>query len=459
MSVAVGDTIAAIATARGVSALAVVRLSGPRAIEILDSCWRGFDGRLADAATRTVHVGILSAPDGESIDQVVVTLFRAPASPTGEDVVEISCHGGAVVPGRILDRLLQEGARAAGPGEFTQRAFIHGKIDLAQAEAVADVIHAQATRAQRSAQKQLNGRFSALLGRLREELIGFCGLIELELDFSDTDQTFADLQRLRGILKQVQETVSALLDHGRSGDLLREGVRVVIAGLPNAGKSTLLNALVGHERVIVSEHPGTTRDLVEVDLEVDGILFRLVDTAGLRDTDDTVESEGVRRARRALEGADVVVYVFDGTTKLLPEESSLLKELEAGIPRIVVANKSDLIVGTDTQTGSVISFSARSACNDPNELSPLLNALVAAVVPMVRDADDSPALLNTRHRAHLRAAGEALGRVEAGLDAQVTGDLLAVDLRLALHELGSITGEITSEDVLDTVFARFCIGK
>lgn len=459
MSPAVEDTIAAVATARGVAALAVVRLSGPMAVSIADASFRGSDGRLADAPTRTLHVGHWLDGSGVPVDRVVVGLFRAPNSPTGEDVVEISCHGGQVVTARILARLYESGARPARAGEFTQRAFVHGKLDLAQAEAVADIIHAQADRAHAAAQRQLDGRFSALLGRLRDELTGLCALVELELDFSDTDQVFADLQRLRAVLRQCRGTIGDLVSHARTGSILRDGVRVVIAGRPNAGKSTLLNALVGHDRVIVSEIEGTTRDLVEVDLELDGLVFRLVDTAGIREVGDEIEAEGIRRAREAAKAADIVLYVFDAELGLQSDEEASVHRLRStDRPVVLVANKIDRAPG-GVATGSVVPIHARKAVEDPRELSALLAALRLAAAPLVRDAEDSPVLLNARHRAHLQAADEALLRVEVAMDAGVPGDLLSIDLRVALHELGCITGVITNEEVLDSVFSRFCIGK
>ena len=291
MAKGMNDTIAAIATARGRAALAVVRLSGPHAVEIGAECFRGDD--LTAAESQTAHVGYITGSDGRDVDQVVVTLFLAPRSVTGEDVVEISCHGGDFAAQMILERLLAAGARMADPGEFTQRAFVNGKMDLAQAEAVADLIHASSSMAHRVSLSHLQGRYSDVLSQLRGELLELAALIELELDFPDEDVEFADRERLERLLAQSDRLLCELLDSYRLGSRLRDGVRVVIGGRPNAGKSTLLNALLGRDRAIVSATPGTTRDEIEAEAEIGGVRYRFVDTAGLRETSDAVEAEGV----------------------------------------------------------------------------------------------------------------------------------------------------------------------
>ncbi|MFQ5572093.1 MAG: tRNA uridine-5-carboxymethylaminomethyl(34) synthesis GTPase MnmE, partial [Rhodothermales bacterium] len=282
----IADTIAALATARGRAALAIVRVSGSEAVSLVAACFRGRDLNMVDS--HTAQVGFLLAPNGTEIDQVVVTVFRAPRSATGEDVVEISCHGGDFASALILESLLHHGARLAEPGEFTQRAFLNGKIDLAQAEAVADLIHASSSLAHRVSLAHLQGRYSDWLGRLRDELLELCAFIELELDFSEEDVEFADRERLERLLAHSERFLTDLLDSYRIGELLRDGVCVVIGGRPNAGKSTLLNALVGRDRAIVSPTPGTTRDEIEAEAEIEGLRFRFVDTAGLRDTSDAV---------------------------------------------------------------------------------------------------------------------------------------------------------------------------
>lgn len=450
------STIAAIATARGQAALAIVRVSGPQAVDIVAACFQGRDLRTVDS--HTAHVGYVRAADGEAIDQVVATVYRAPRTATGEDIVEITCHGGDFAPQLILETLVQHGARLAEPGEFTQRAFLNGKLDLAQAEAVADLIHASSSRAHRVSLQQLQGRYSEQLRHLREELLELCAFIELELDFSEEDVAFADLERLERLLKSTEHTLEVLLKSYRVGELLRDGVRVVIGGRPNAGKSTLLNALVGRDRAIVSATPGTTRDEIEAEAEIEGLRFRFVDTAGLRATTDQIEAEGVRRARRAIDQADVLLYVYDLTQGLDAGEQAFLDEVRGGLPVLVIGNKEDLVDAAATEKGTLF-LSAKQANTDVEVLDPLIQWLVETVAADLSDTESSAVVMNQRHRQHLAAALEAVRSAQNGLALQVPGDLLAIDLRKALTELGAITGEITNEDVLDQIFSRFCIGK
>jgi tRNA modification GTPase len=449
------DTIAAIATAQGAAALSVVRVSGPGAVAVADDCFRGL-GRLSDADGYTAHFGRIEHR-GDEVDQVVATVFRSPHSYTGEDAVELSCHGGGIAARLVLEALLAGGARMARPGEFTERAFVNGKMDLVQAEAVADLIHATSEAAQRVAVRQLEGRYSELLGRLRDELLDVTGYVELELDFSEEDVAFADRTRLSALLEDAGGTLDRLVDSGRAGRMTRDGVRVVIAGRPNAGKSSLMNALVGHDRAIVSEEAGTTRDSIEADLDLDGFLFRIVDTAGLRAEADGVEAEGIRRTGYEMRRADVILYVFDASVGLADGEVSAVGTEHPDTPVVLVANKRDL-VESGIQPGAV-PVSATAAMHDERELDPLLDALRGSLDPVLRAVDASPALANARHREHLRRASEAVGRAHRALGEGRTGDLVAQDLRLALHELGCITGAVTSEDVLERIFSRFCIGK
>ena len=457
------DTIAAIATARGRAALAVLRVSGPDAIPIAAACFRGRD--LADAASHMAHVGFLLGAEGEEIDQVVVTVFRAPRSATGEDVVEITCHGGDFAPQLILESLLAHGARLAAPGEFTQRAFLNGKMDLAQAESVADLIHASSSLAHRVSLAHLQGRYSRRLEELREELLELCAYVELELDFVEEDVAFADEARLRSLLDRAATLLDGLLGTYGLGTLLREGVRVVIAGRPNAGKSTLLNALVGRDRAIVSPTPGTTRDEIEAEAEIGGLRFRFIDTAGLRQTSDLVEQEGVRRARQAADAADALLYVYDLTEGLGEEEVAYLCTLTASnpaLPVLLVGNKRDLVEAArppDLNDVLFVPLSAEQSQHDPDRLAPLLGELTSRVAAGLGEADASPVVMNQRHRQHLRQALEAVRAARRALHAGTSGDTLALDLREALHELGAITGQITNEDVLDQIFSRFCIGK
>jgi tRNA modification GTPase len=454
------DTIAAIATARGRAALAIVRLSGPAALDIADTC---FSRPLSEVASHTVHVGSFVSPRGERLDQVVMTVFQAPSSPTAEDVVEISCHGGDVAPQLILRALLDSGARLARPGEFTERAFLNGKLDLAQAEAVADLIHARSTLAHRVSINHLEGRYSRSLGEVRQELLQLCAMVELELDFTEEDVEFADREELERLLERTTLLIDRLLGTYRFGALLRDGVRVVIGGRPNAGKSTLLNALVGDDRAIVSSIPGTTRDAIEVETEIDGIAFRFVDTAGLRGAEDEIEAEGVRRAELAASHADVLIYLVDAEVGLDSEEQRWLSDYRHrndGRPLVLVFNKADLLdeASTDLPHGSLL-LSAELARSQPEVLDPLLRRLSAAIEADYADTETTPIVVSERHRQHLAAARTALTSARGGLLANASGDLLAPDLREALFQIGAVTGEVSNEDVLGAIFSRFCIGK
>ena len=457
------DTIAAIATARGRAALAVVRTSGPEAVGVLDRCFRG--GDLTEVESHTAHVGVLEDEAGADIDQVIVTVFRAPNSATGEDVVEVSCHGGDLAPKLVLQSLLDHGARMAEPGEFTERAFLNGKMDLAQAEAVADLIHASSTQAHRASLTHLKGRYSELLEDLREELLNLCSLVELEIDFSDEDVEFADRERLEELLDETEEILQDLLDTYPTGEKLKDGVRVVIGGRPNAGKSTLLNALVGHDRAIVSETPGTTRDEIEAEAEIEGVLFRFVDTAGLRETADEIEAEGVRRATESIEEADVLLYLYDLTVGLDSEEIDFLQDLAdsgSDVQPVLIGNKADVapdLPVAELDGLTALKLSALEARENADELEGLLDRLTDTVAEHLSRAEASPVVMNQRHRQHLQDALDAVRQARDALDRGVSGDMLTLDLRAALQELGAITGEITNEDVLDQIFSRFCIGK
>ena len=465
--ITMADTIAAIATARGVAALAIIRVSGSASVQVVDGIFRGPD--LTKAASHTAHVGYIMDYDGRPIDQVVVTLFLSPRSVTGEDVVEISCHGGDFASQLILQRLIEQGIRLAAPGEFTQRSFLNGKVDLAQAEAVADLIHASSTMAHRVSVQHIQGRYSDQLQQLRSELVELCAFIELELDFVEEDVEFADHARLVGLLDNIARLLEELRASYRLGATIRDGVGVVIAGRPNAGKSTLLNALVGHNRAIVSDIPGTTRDEIEAEVEIDGIRFRFRDTAGLRESADVIEAEGVRRAERAAGDADVLIYVFDAMIGLDAAERAFLHQLqqeratqEVALPLLVIENKSDLAEKaqrTTADTFDPVLLSARNALSDSEALKPVLHRLRVVVTDHLHQADASLVVMNQRHQQHLRSALHAVEKARAAISGNASGDMLATDLRVALHELGHITGEITNEDVLDQIFSRFCIGK
>ncbi|HYE58672.1 MAG TPA: tRNA uridine-5-carboxymethylaminomethyl(34) synthesis GTPase MnmE, partial [Rhodothermales bacterium] len=359
----------------------------------------------------------------------------------------------------VLEALVAVGARLAAPGEFTQRAFLNGKLDLTQAEAVADLIHASARQAHRTALAHLRGDYARLLESLRAELLETASLVELELDFSDEDVEFADRSRLADLLARATDTVEELLGSYRFGQRVREGVRVAILGRPNAGKSTLLNALVGYDRAIVSPTPGTTRDEVEAEVELEGLRFRFTDTAGLRDTGDAIEAEGVRRARARAGTADLLIYVFDLALGLESDERVFVAAWIEGNPEgaaFVVGNKQDLASKAslpDVPGAEVLA----TAASESTGVAALAERLAEAGRRGATDAAHT--VTNTRHRAHLAAALDALRRARVALAAGVSGDVLALDLRAALHELGAITGQVTTEDVLDQIFSRFCIGK
>lgn len=454
------DTIVARATPPGVAALAVVRMSGAEAIEIAARVFEGAD--LSEAESHTANVGYLRAGDGRSIDQVVVTIFRAPRSATGENVVEISSHGGHLLPGRIVRALTQAGARPARAGEFTQRAFLNGKIDLAQAESIAQLIHADSERAGDISVEHLKGRYSELLAGIREELLRATSLIELELDFSQEDVEFADRKRFEEMLMGAKSILEELVHSYRFGRIARQGIRVVIAGRPNAGKSTLLNALLGYERAIVSEEAGTTRDEIEAEVEIRGLRILFVDTAGIRETEDSIEAEGVRRSLRAASGADAVLYLFDVTEGFHEEDRLILERSETVAPILYLGNKVDLIAGaaaTAADERADFLISARSISESPDRLDEILGRVVERVVEGGAAEEDHRIVLVERHQAHLRKALEAVDHSLEGFRRGLSGDLLVIDLRDALEQLGMITGQITNEDVLDQIFSKFCIGK
>jgi len=499
------DTIGALATARGRAALAVIRVSGPEAVELVASrlAPESASSSLRVSAGRTAHVGWLTDGEGRRLDQVVCTVFRAPASATGEDVVEVTTHGGDAAPQAALRTLYDAGARPAVPGEFTQRAFLNGKLDLAQAEAVADLIHASSTLGRRAALAGLQGRISDAVAGVREALIQTAALVELELDFGDEDVEFADRDALRRLLDDADRLLTELVGTARLGALARDGVRVVLGGRPNAGKSTLLNALVGQDRAIVSPTPGTTRDAIEAEAEIGEIRFRFVDTAGLRETADAIEAEGTRRAHAAIDAADALLYVWDATLGLDTEEQTFLDELATRRPELAVirvANKADQLEGAgplvpspiglaspslkgdrtvplkqgdslsteeqrrqperlEERRGVLHLLSAQTALTNPHQLDALRQSLLAIVQLELADTDGSAVAVNERHRTHLDAARAAVGRARQSLSQGDGGDTLALDLRAALHELGQVTGAVTNEDVLDAVFSQFCIGK
>ncbi len=451
------DTIVALATPQGIGAIGVVRVSGEDAIDMVNKLFPTKD--LSVKASHTLHVGMLQQK-GILIDQVVVSLYRAPSSYTGENVVEISSHGSPYVLERIISAVTAEGARLAKPGEFTQRAFLNGKLDLTQAEAVADLISSNTEASRKHALQNIRGGFSSILKGLRDQLLSLSALIELELDFSQEDVEFADRKRLNYIINEAEKTTSDLLSSFTLGNVIKHGVQVAIVGRPNAGKSTLLNTLLNENRAIVSEIAGTTRDTVEEVLNIDGILFRLIDTAGIRQhTHDAIENLGIEKSLEKMSKADVVIYLFD-VNEISAEELQInIFELkEKGVHYLLVGNKIDLCTDEElAEKFSNINVLYISAGNKKN-VEILKQRLVDEVIGGNLKAE-STIVSNARHYEALRLVQESLLDIQKGMHSNVSGDLLSLDIRRCLHYLGEITGEITNEDQLDYIFSKFCIGK
>lgn len=447
----------ALATAAGKGAISVIRLSGPDAITM---CQAVFSGKnLLAQATHTVHFGTIR--DGARVvDEVLVTLFVAPHSYTKENVVEISCHGSDFIVQEIIKLLLKQGARLAQAGEFTKRAFLNGQFDLAQAEAVADLIAADSAKAHEVALKQMRGGFSAEIKALRTRLIHFASLIELELDFGEEDVEFADRSALENLIQEIQSFIRNLLQSFALGNVIKNGVPTVIAGKPNAGKSTLLNVLLNEEKAIVSDVPGTTRDFIEDEISVEGILFRFIDTAGLRETQDKVEALGVERSRRKIEEAALVIYLFD-VNEVSPTE--LTAELQAlninNKPILAVANKVDLAANRDLSNYEAVAPVIFISAADKAGITALKQKLIATVHGENLNTGSGTIVTNLRHYTSLEQTYEALDAVLSGLNQGISGDFLAADIRRALYALGEITGDITTDDLLDNIFTKFCIGK
>ena len=451
------DTIVALATPPGIGAIGVIRLSGKNAITIVNELFPSKN--LLQQATHTLHVGFLKSGK-EVLDEVVVALYKNPKSYTGEDVVEISCHGSPFIQERILQTITQNGCRIAKPGEFTQRAFLNGKLDLTQAEAVADLIASNTEASRNAALQNIRGGFSNILSALREELIKFSALIELELDFSEEDVAFADRKQLNLLIEKLKSTTAILLQSFSLGNVIKNGVQVAIIGKPNAGKSTLLNTLLNENRAIVSDIAGTTRDTIEEILNIDGILFRLIDTAGIRNqTTDAIESIGIQRSYDTMAKADIVLYLFDVNTTSLEELIIATNEFESKqIKYILVGNKVDeednLFHEKYINISDILFISAKEnrAVNKVKE-----HLFAQAVQGNIHQ--EATVITNARHYEALQKLSISLLEVEQGLINNIASDLIALDIRQALHYLGEITGEITNEDQLDYIFSKFCIGK
>lgn len=449
------ETIVALATPQGVGALAVIRVSGEEAIALVQSVFRGKN--LEQQASHTIHLGSIE-DDGNTIDEVLVSVFKAPNSFTRENSVEISSHGSPVIVKEIIKVLLKKGARLAAPGEFTKRAFLNGRFDLAQAEAVADLITAETENARLAALNQMRGGFSNQIKHLREELIHFSSLIELELDFGEEDVEFAKRSDLKKLIFQIQEYLSSLIKSFDAGNVIKNGVPTVIAGKPNAGKSTLLNVLLNEEKAIVSEIPGTTRDMIEDEVGLGGINFRFIDTAGLRETQDIIESMGVERTRDRMKKASLILYLVDLSFADIEEVRKELAELGAlGVPHIKVGNKLDMAdpeLLEKLKNEDFIFISARN-----NTHIDKLTERILSLFDIQNVKTGDVMVTNLRHYQNLIQTRDSLNRVLEGMDKGITGDFLAMDIRQALHYLGEITGAITTEDLLENIFSKFCIGK
>lgn len=450
------DTIIAIATPQGIGAIGVIRLSGNKAIEIVDALFP--NKNLTEQASHTLHVGLLKKKDAV-IDEVVVSLYKAPRSYTGENVVEISCHGSAYIQQKIIDACIEKGARLAKPGEFTQRAFLNGKLDLAQAEAVADLIASNTEASRKTALQNMRGGFSGVLKNLREQLLKFSALIELELDFSQEDVEFADRTQFYELISEAETITGNLLQSFKLGNVIRNGVQVAIIGKPNAGKSTLLNTLLNENRAIVSDIAGTTRDTIEEIINIEGILFRLIDTAGIRTSDNEIESIGVEKSLEKMRNADIVVYMFDcahETKENLLHEQEQLRSANKNY--LLIGNKLDLMNADDIIKKfdglDVLFISAK----EHTHVNLLKKRLVEEVITGSIETENV-VVTNARHYEALKKVSEALTDIRKGMDDKLPGDLIALDIRSCLHYLGEITGQITNEDQLDYIFSKFCIGK
>ncbi len=451
------ETIVALATPQGVGAIGVIRLSGADAFTITQKVWRGKD--LTKQPSHTILYGHIVDGDSE-LDEVMVSLFRAPKSFTTEDVVEISCHGSPYILEQILKLLLTKGARMAAPGEFTMRAFLNGRIDLSQAEAVADLIASDSAAAHEIAIRQMRGGFADQIKSLRGQLVNFASLIELELDFSEEDVEFVHRNELIKIIEKIKVVLTPLIESFKYGNVIKNGVPVAIVGKPNAGKSTLLNALLNEERAIVSHIAGTTRDTIEEVLHIDGIAYRLIDTAGLRHTTDEIEQIGVERSYDKIKTASILLYMTDAG--LISDAHDLAKEMNAAaafeVPYLLIANKSDLCENSVkehlTQLENVVLISAKNI-SGIDQLKKKLSSMIQSQKVTAPDMT----VANIRHYEALKNAYSSLDAVLEGIDHEITTDLIAFELRQALEHLGEISGEVTNDEILGNIFSKFCIGK
>ena len=458
------DTIIALATASGAGAIAVLRVSGPKAISVSNTLFKSIhDKNLLNQPTHTIHLGHIV--DGDRVlDEVLVSIYKNPQSYTGEDIVEISCHGSSYIQQEILQLFIRNGCRSANPGEFTLRAFLNGKMDLSQAEAVADLIASDSAAAHQIALQQMRGGFSSEIKNLREELLNFASLIELELDFSEEDVEFADRRQFEDLLQRIVKVLKYLIDSFSTGNVIKNGVPISIIGAPNVGKSTLLNALLNEDKAIVSNIAGTTRDAIEDELIIEGIKFRFIDTAGIRQTDDTVESIGIKKTFAKMAESQVIIQLIDASLISKANTADILASLvetKAQYPEketLVVLNKMDL---ADKALLSKV-FSELEPLHMSAKTGTGVELLKTKLLDMVHTGklqNNDTIITNARHYDALRLALENIQKVQVGMQTGLSGDLLAIDIREALYHFGRITGEISTDDLLGNIFANFCIGK
>jgi len=462
------DTIVALATATGVGAIAVIRLSGKEAIELADKVFKTLNGKpLSEAPSHTVHLGTIKN-ENQVIDECLATIFKGKRSYTGEPVVEFSCHGSAYITQEVIKLCLENGARLAEAGEFTKRAFLNGKLALNQAEAVADLIASDSKASHQVALQQMRGGFTSEIEDLRQELLNFASLIELELDFSEEDVEFADRSQFEQLLKRIKTTLQSLIQSFSAGNAIKNGIPVAIVGKPNAGKSTLLNTLLNEERAIVSDIAGTTRDTIEETLHIDGFTFRFIDTAGIRDTKDQIEAIGVEKAKEKIKKAQIVLYLYNEKENTTDEVIHFVTEnYHKEAKFILLHNKiedlQEVITPFDNEIlasipeeyiFSQLRISAKENINI-NELKKILSLYVKNLSPSAGNT----IITNIRHYEALNNALQALEKVEEGMQIRLSGDLLAIDIREVLYHLGSITGAVSNDELLGNIFSRFCIGK
>ncbi len=458
------DTIIALATPPGAGAIAIIRISGNDAITICESFFKSVSGKLLKSQpTHTIHLGHI-VENGNVLDEVLLSIFKDPKSYTGENVIEISCHGSHYIQQEIIQLFLRNGCRIANPGEFTLRAFLNGKLDLSQAEAVADLISSDNEASHKIAMQQMRGGFSNEIKALRDELLNFASLIELELDFAEEDVEFANRDQFKALIKRITNVLKHLIDSFAVGNVIKNGIPIAIVGEPNVGKSTLLNALLNEEKAIVSDIAGTTRDAIEDELNIGGIGFRFIDTAGIRETKDVVESMGIKKTFEKIKLSEVVIYLLDAAQVTVDNAKNFNIEIKRiqnkfpSKPLVVVANKIDKanssLIKTEFKYDNLLLLSAKQNLGVEDLKQKLLEFVNTGAL-----RNNETIITNSRHYDALLKALEEIQKVQHGMDANLSGDLLAIDIRQALYHFGEITGEITSDDLLGNIFANFCIGK